>query len=67
VRAVSDQAERVEGYAFADVVSGQFDADETRTDVPSPAKRVLQPQVETPKLHKVLAQAGLGSVWRWSN
>jgi len=60
-RRSADQAERVEGYAFADVVSGQFDADETRTDVPSPAKRVLQPQVETPKLHKVLAQAGLGS------
>lgn len=60
-RCSADQAERVEGYAFADVVSGQFDADETRTDVPSPAKRVLQPQVETPKLHKVLAQAGLGS------
>ena len=60
-RRSADQAERVEGYAFADVVSGQFDADETRTDVPSPAKRVVQPQVETPKLHKVLAQAGLGS------
>ncbi len=27
----------------------------------APAKRVLAPQAETPKLHKVLAQAGLGS------
>lgn len=52
---------RVEGYAFADVVSGQFDADEAVTEAPPAAKRVLQPQVETPKLHKVLAQAGLGS------
>lgn len=48
------------GYQFADVVSGQFDEDETVVD-DSPAKRVLQPQVETPKLHKVLAQAGMGS------
>ena len=45
---------------FADVISGVFDADETRTDLPPP-KRVLAPQVDTPKLHKVLAQAGLGS------
>lgn len=45
---------------FEDVVSGQFDADEESEDAPAP-KRVLAPQVETPKLHKVLAQAGLGS------
>ena len=45
---------------FADVISGVFDADETRTDLPPP-KRVLAPQADTPKLHKVLAQAGLGS------
>ena len=45
---------------FADVVSGQFDADE-ETEELAPPKRVLTPQAETPKLHKVLAQAGLGS------
>lgn len=45
---------------FADVVSGQFDADEKLDDL-APPKRVLAPQAETPKLHKVLAQAGLGS------
>jgi 23S rRNA pseudouridine2605 synthase len=45
---------------FADVVSGQFDADEEDEQAPV-LKRVLLPQVETPKLHKVLAQAGLGS------
>lgn len=45
---------------FADVVSGQFDADVESADT-APPKRVLSPQAETPKLHKVLAQAGLGS------
>lgn len=45
---------------FADVVSGRFDADEDSAEV-APPKRVLAPQPETPKLHKVLAQAGLGS------
>ena len=48
------------GYQFLDVITGQFDADETNEAVVLP-KRVLQPQPETPKLHKVLAQAGLGS------
>ena len=50
--------------AFDDVVSGRFDdeADEGADDAPSqPAKRVLLPDAEQPKLHKVLAQAGLGS------
>ncbi|EGI76399.1 pseudouridine synthase [Hylemonella gracilis] len=46
---------------FAAVVSGAFDADEASTELPAPSKRVLQPQAETPKLHKVLAQAGMGS------
>ena len=50
----------VEGYHFEDVVSGRFDEDEISPEA-VPAKRVLLPQVETPKLHKVLAQAGLGS------
>jgi ribosomal 50S subunit-recycling heat shock protein len=45
---------------FSDVISGRFDADETDAEVVL-SKRVLLPQVETPKLHKVLAQAGLGS------
>ena len=48
------------GYQFADVVSGKFDADDVATE-DLPLKRVLQPQTETPKLHKVLAQAGMGS------
>ncbi len=49
------------GNRFDDVVSGQFDADEERVDVVVPGKRVLAPLAETPKLHKVLAQAGMGS------
>ncbi len=45
---------------FEDVVTGQFDADEDDAGL-EVSKRVLSPQPETPKLHKVLAQAGLGS------
>jgi 23S rRNA pseudouridine2605 synthase len=45
---------------FSDVISGQFDADEESPEVP-PLKRVLLPEADSPKLHKVLAQAGLGS------
>ena len=45
---------------FTDVISGQFDADEELEDVVL-TKRVLAPQAESPKLHKVLAQSGMGS------
>ena len=45
---------------FMDVVSGQFDAEEALEDV-SVSKRVLAPLLESPKLHKVLAQSGMGS------
>lgn len=45
---------------FEEVVTGQFDADEVDPAVGLP-KRVLSAQPESPKLHKVLAQAGLGS------
>lgn len=48
------------GNRFGDIVSGQFDADEELTDL-APPKRVLAPMAETPKLHKVLAQSGMGS------
>lgn len=47
-------------YRFEDVVSGQFDADDALEEL-APPKRVLLPQAETPKLHKVLAQSGMGS------
>ena len=45
---------------FDEVVTGQFDADEVDPTVET-SKRILSPQPESPKLHKVLAQAGLGS------
>lgn len=45
---------------FEDVVSGEFDAVQ-ESELLAPIKRVLPPQMESPKLHKVLAQAGLGS------
>ena len=51
---------REQVYAFADVVAGQLDEDENNAEL-APPKRVLQPLPETPKLHKVLAQAGMGS------
>ena len=52
--------EAVAPTRFDEVVTGQFDADEVDPAVEAP-KRVLSPQPESPKLHKVLAQAGLGS------
>lgn len=45
---------------FDDVISGAFDAVQEQ-EIPLPTKRVLEPQPESPKLHKVLAQAGMGS------
>jgi 23S rRNA pseudouridine2605 synthase len=47
---------------LADVVSGQFDDEGADEEVAQDlGKRVLAPQTDSPKLHKVLAQAGMGS------
>jgi 23S rRNA pseudouridine2605 synthase len=46
---------------FADVLAGHFDVEEPPEADDGPAKRVLQPEPDAPKLHKVLAQAGIGS------
>nr|MCU0968904.1 S4 domain-containing protein [Rubrivivax sp.] len=49
---------------FAGVVSGRFDdeaAPDANAPLPAPPKRVLPPDADAPKLHKVLAQAGIGS------
>ena len=54
----ADQAP--EAIRFSDVVSGDFDVQADQEEA-TPPKRVLLPQPESPKLHKVLAQAGLGS------
>ena len=45
---------------FEDITSGRFDVEDADKSI-LPARRVLQPQPEQPKLHKVLAQAGMGS------
>ncbi len=44
-----------------DVVSGVFDAEQEAPASAENARRVLAPQADAPKLHKVLAQAGMGS------
>lgn len=54
------QPDKQDVIRFEEVITGQFDADEENPAVEL-SKRVLSPQPETPKLHKVLAQAGLGS------
>jgi len=48
---------------FAQVLSGEFDtevAEEPESEEAS-SKRILAPEPDAPKLHKVLAQAGVGS------
>lgn len=51
---------KAKAIRFEDVVSGLFDTQET-SEAKTPLKRVLPPQADSPKLHKVLAQAGMGS------
>lgn len=53
---------------FAQVLSGKFDAGETAVDTAelvvdevAASRRVLQAEADAPKLHKVLAQSGIGS------
>ena len=48
----------MKGVQLDDLVSGSFDREQDR---PEAIKRVLSPEPEAPKLHKVLAQSGLGS------
>ena len=48
---------------FAHVISGDFDAEvaEEPESEETASKRILAPEPDAPKLHKVLAQAGVGS------
>ncbi len=49
------------GELFAIVVTGDFDAEPPEGTPKLPAKRVLPAEPDSPKLQKVLAQAGVGS------
>jgi 23S rRNA pseudouridine2605 synthase len=49
------------GEVFAQVVSGTFDAEAEMPEGAAAPRRILAPDPEAPKLHKVLAQAGIGS------
>ena len=52
------------GTLFAEVISGDYDAEaeaDADDELVDAGKRVLRPEPEAPKLHKVLAQAGIGS------
>lgn len=46
---------------FSDVVTGNYDSEGEVAPDEDPGKRVLRPEPEAPKLHKVLAQSGIGS------
>jgi 23S rRNA pseudouridine2605 synthase len=61
-RAIFDRESTYKPIELSDVVSGQFDVEEEAPEAAADlGKRVLAPEADSPKLHKVLAQAGLGS------
>lgn len=62
VLSVAPEAPDVQAV-FASVLAGEFDADSDQDAVvgDAPEKRVLLPDADAPKLHKVLAQSGIGS------
>ena len=49
------------GIQFDEIVSGAYDTQASIDPLAVAPKRVLSAQPETPKLHKVLAQSGMGS------
>ena len=51
------------GEVFSEVVSGAFDVEPegAALQLATPPKRILAADVDAPKLHKMLAQAGVGS------
>ncbi|WP_225721737.1 pseudouridine synthase [Candidatus Vallotiella sp. (ex Adelges kitamiensis)] len=62
--AQSGRAQKRDGYtndAFAYVTSPAFDADNTSIGGSPPIKRALSAENDAPKLHKVLAEVGIGS------
>lgn len=66
VAAPAQAAAAQAGELFAQVISGDFDVEapateEVSTEEPGEYKRVLAAEPDAPKLHKVLAQSGIGS------
>lgn len=60
--AFDESAEGEASNAEADAEAGEGDESESEGAEPSgPPKRVLRPEPDAPKLHKVLAQSGIGS------
>lgn len=49
------------GVLFTEVLAGTYDQDAEGDVAEELGKRVLRPEPEAPKLHKVLAQSGIGS------
>ncbi len=63
-RAPHPAAQREVAERFNAVIEGQFDAEVEpagEEEIEAATKRVLAPEPDAPKLHKVLAQAGIGS------
>jgi 23S rRNA pseudouridine2605 synthase len=60
VRSENVELQPLTGSLFDAVVSGAFDSEDLVAPTTEP-RRILQPQAETPKLHKILAQSGMGS------
>ena len=60
-RSRGDKPGHYKAVALSDVVSGEFDNEDAGAPELDLGKRVLAPQADSPKLHKVLAQAGMGS------
>jgi 23S rRNA pseudouridine2605 synthase len=59
--AVADAASELASEAEGEAAAGAEAQAEAEAEAPGAPKRVLQPDADAPKLHKVLAQAGIGS------
>jgi 23S rRNA pseudouridine2605 synthase len=62
-RSIFEREQVYKPIELSDVVSGDFDDEESAPSLDDVdlGKRVLAPEADSPKLHKVLAQAGMGS------
>ena len=62
-RSIFEREQVYKPIELSDVLSGDFDDEESAPSLDDVdlGKRVLAPEADSPKLHKVLAQAGMGS------